>query len=531
MFKFKSLLLPFMVICLVGLFTGSTELSAENPGEKIEPPIAGMTIGANGIEWMPGVEYHQLVLTVSGPDGTIFTKTFQAGASPFLDISGNNGKYLADGSYTYELRVIPDAPKRVRENGEAAGVNSGGPPFQETLTQTGYFQVRNGRFVTPAAPETGIANPMDIVHSDDVIIDGSLCVGNDCYSGLDFGFDTIVLMENNLRIFFDDTSSIQNYPRNDWRIICNDSTDGGGNYFAVQDATDVSNILVMEAGAPNNSLYVDSHGDVGINTSTPYYELHIVDGDSPAIRLDQDGSYGWTPQKWDLCGNESNFFIRDATNASKLPFRIEPSAPTNSIFIKSNGSVGIGTGSPGYALEVERTGENAAIVCERTSGVINFINATASYGNFGTVNNFPMQLMVNSDWKVRLNSDNSLTMRNGATCSTAGEWLDSSSRELKEKITNLSVNEATDALNGLTPVKFRYKTDKEYEQVGFIAEDVPELVATKTRKNLGAMDIVAVLTKVVQQQQETIREQQEISEEYRKLISELNKRITELEKK
>jgi hypothetical protein len=34
--------------------------------------------------------------------------------------------------------------------------------------------------------------------------------------------------------------------------------------------------------------------------------------------------------------------------------------------------------------------------------------------------------------------------------------------------------------------------------VGFIAEDVPELVATKDRKGLSPMDIVAVLTKVVQ---------------------------------
>ncbi|NIM16807.1 MAG: hypothetical protein GTO45_32875, partial [Candidatus Aminicenantes bacterium] len=87
-------------------------------------------------------------------------------------------------------------------------------------------------------------------------------MGNDCYSGLAFGFDTIVLMENNLRIFFDDTSTIQNYPRNDWRIICNDSTDGGGRYFAIEDATEVSNILVLEAGAPDNSIYVDSYGDV-----------------------------------------------------------------------------------------------------------------------------------------------------------------------------------------------------------------------------------------------------------------------------
>jgi len=39
--------------------------------------------------------------------------------------------------------------------------------------------------------------------------------------------------------------------------------------------------------------------------------------------------------------------------------------------------------------------------------------------------------------------------------------------------------------------------------VGFIAEDVPDLVATEDRKG---MDVVAVLTKVVQDQQKTIEE-------------------------
>ena len=32
-----------------------------------------------------------------------------------------------------------------------------------------------------------------------------------------------------------------------------------------------------------------------------------------------------------MAGNETNFFIRDVTNGSKLPFRIRPGAPTSSI--------------------------------------------------------------------------------------------------------------------------------------------------------------------------------------------------------
>ena len=50
----------------------------------------------------------------------------------------------------------------------------------------------------------------------------------------------------------------------------------------------------------------------------------------------------------------------------------------------------------------------------------------------------------------------------------------------------------------MEPVHYNYKNDLQESYVGFIAEDVPGLVATSDRKGLSAMDIVAVLTKVMQ---------------------------------
>jgi hypothetical protein len=81
-----------------------------------------------------------------------------------------------------------------------------------------------------------------------------------------------------------------------------------------------------------------------------------------------------------------------------------------------------------------------------------------------------------------------------------------SSRELKENIRGLTADEAINTLENLYPQKFYYKADKEDEHVGFIAEDVPDLVSTKDRKGVAPMDVVAVLTKVVQEQQKTISE-------------------------
>ena len=93
----------------------------------------------------------------------------------------------------------------------------------------------------------------------------------------------------------------------------------------------------------------------------------------------------------------------------------------------------------------------------------------------------------------------------------------SSSRELKENIDVLSSDEALAALQDLRPVKYNYKTNKRETVVGFVAEEVPELVATNSRKTLNPMDIVATLTRVVQEQQKT--------------IAELNRRLDALEHK
>jgi hypothetical protein len=99
-----------------------------------------------------------------------------------------------------------------------------------------------------------------------------------------------------------------------------------------------------------------------------------------------------------------------------------------------------------------------------------------------------------------------LEMASGAYVTTGGVWTNASSRAYKENIKDLTVGQAMTALNGLTPVQYAYKIDPGEKHVGFIAEDVPALVATKDRKGVSAMDIVAVLTKVVQEQQKTIAE-------------------------
>jgi len=191
----------------------------------------------------------------------------------------------------------------------------------------------------------------DIVHLDDVIITFSLCVGMDCVNGESFGFDTIRVKENNLRIKAQDTSSTASFPTRDWQITFNDSANGGAEKFSIDDIDSGRTPFTIEANAPSNSLYVDDGGRVGFGTSIPVVGLHSVDGNTPTLRLEQDGSSGFTPQTWDVAGNEANFFIRDATNGSLLPFRIFPNTPNDTLTLKA-GNVGIGTADPQATLHV-----------------------------------------------------------------------------------------------------------------------------------------------------------------------------------
>jgi hypothetical protein len=110
-----------------------------------------------------------------------------------------------------------------------------------------------------------------------------------------------------------------------------------------------------------------------------------------------------------------------------------------------------------------------------------------------------------------------LELASGAYCSSGGVWTNASSREYKKDIKDLTTDEAVDTLKGLNPVKFNYKASSDEQHLGFIGEDVPELVATKDKKGMSSMDVVAVLTKVVQEQQKT--------------IAELSKKMSELERK
>lgn len=314
---------------------------------------------------------------------------------------------------------------------------------QRVLTQTGYFLIWGGRIVIETDPEDNLDRAFCGCYEfddTDVVVEGKLCAGRDCLYNGDCNKETLRLKEEVVRILFMDTSTAS-YPDNDWQIIINDDDTGSGEYFSIQDVDTGKRPFTIEAGAQNSSLYIDDSGKIGIGTSTPVVPIELVTTE----------------------------------------------------------------------------GQHASINLKYTNYATAVVAARADKTSFGSKTNHRLNLVVNNTYKVTINTDGyvgigdetpsypiEVAIANGAYLNTSGNWVNPSSRELKENIEALSADEAIETLEGLNTIKYNYKVDKTEGYVGFISEDVPELVAVKDRKGLVTMDIVAVLTRVVQEQQKTI---------------------------
>ncbi|WP_051303246.1 tail fiber domain-containing protein [Psychromonas aquimarina] len=238
---------------------------------------------------------------------------------------------------------------------------------------------------------------------DDLVVVGSECIGVDCVSGENFNFDTVRLKENNLRIKFQDTSSSSSFPRNDWELTANDSANGGLNRFSITDVDAGRTPFTVLAGAPDHSLYISSSGRLGIGTSAPLVEAHILAGNTPSVRLDQNNTQGWGAYTWDVGANETNFFIRDYSNNSRMPFRIRAAAPNNSLFIDADGDIGFETSTPDGLLDVAHPmdANNHAFLISPAGDVgINIDNGYVPTALFDVQNSGQSVFSVKSDGTV-----------------------------------------------------------------------------------------------------------------------------------
>jgi Chaperone of endosialidase len=427
----KIKFLPTLLSLVFALVCLHVSVSGQSADDKNK--FATISTSGSSVRWEINAPHDGLTLTVSAPDGQVFRKEFKANSSPEFTLSDKEGNRLADGQYNYELRLSPvissDVKKELKASREKNKDDDAAPQREmrkrgllpsEPMVQSGSFTIQRGTAVVeggveenqrtgrkateqpqqrPVAvpvgnpgvrPRTNHHPPMaipDQVIPDDLIVQGSLCVGFDCVNNESFGFDTIRLKENNTRIKFEDTS-VGSYPTNDWQLTANDSASGGLSKFSIEDITGAKVPFTVEAGATTNSIYIDSTGRVGLRTSTPVLDVHANTSNTPGIRLEQNNSGGFTAQTWDIAGNEANFFVRDVTGGSLLPFRIRPGAPTSSLDIAASGNVGIGSASPQKKLHVVASSATNGIGIGKNNSTDLLVIGYDNTSNFGAIGSF-----------------------------------------------------------------------------------------------------------------------------------------------
>ena len=109
--------------------------------------------------------------------------------------------------------------------------------------------------------------------------------------------------------------------------------------------------VVIEKGAPNNALYVDSLGRVGIGTAAPVQDLHLAALPGPRIRFEDTGSF---PAIWDLSANSFGFFLSQGVKGT--PFFIDDDAGDEAFHLDFRGRLGLGTDRPREAVDVVQDG-------------------------------------------------------------------------------------------------------------------------------------------------------------------------------
>ena len=189
-----------------------------------------------------------------------------------------------------------------------------------------------------AAP---FASQADEVIIDDLIVVGSECLGLDCDLDEEFGFSTMLLKENNLRIFMHDTSISASFPTNDWEIIANDSANEGASFLGIADRLPgwptVSGGGSCDSGV-NSGAQCTGDGDC----SGVCVDAGIADGQVCFVGGTTCEGFGGSCDGAGSCEAGGNIVLL-----------IEAGAPSNSLKIDSAGYVGLGTDAPAAELDVE----------------------------------------------------------------------------------------------------------------------------------------------------------------------------------
>jgi hypothetical protein len=289
------------------------------------------------------------------------------------------------------------------------------------------------------------------------------------------------------------------------------NTTGVSNTAAGDHALRANTTGYNNASFGSRSLYSNTSGSN--NTAVGHYALHINSSGSNnagfglgALRnttgsnntaIGQYSLYQNTTGTFNVAhGSEAGRYIADGSTPNLTgDYNIFIGANTKALADNDQNEIVIGYNATGVGSNSATLG-NDSVTKTILKGVVEF--------------------KVSGSNTFAVATNGSISSSTGASLSSGGTWTDASTRELKQDIEDLDYRESLNIIKQLNPVKFAYKKDPENKKIGFIAEDVPDLVATEDRKGLSALQIVSALTKVVQSQQKEIQQ-------LKRMVKHLNK--------
>lgn len=253
-------------------------------------------------------------------------------------------------------------------------------------------------------------------------------------------------------------------------------------------------------------------------------DINITSGDTPTLRFEQDNSQGQDPQIWDVAANEASFFINDISNSSTLPFQIETGAPSDSLYVTSNGYVGIGTSTPwtqfhikdSGALNLTITGTNTGVILQETDSNEGLVQILYNNDNLrirgldSSLSQIAAGISVDmTDGNVGINCDDGgsldLTVGDGNDCAgtysgfNAGDsaLTSSSSRTLKENLQEVEVGSLLEKIAAIDVYSYDF-IDGPKDKLGLMAEDFHQVFGRGSDKLINNGEVQMALWLAVQ---------------------------------